>query len=275
VPLAKDRLAALAKNSAELSPRQFALVERFVALFRSPCDFKIGPCGSDIVNETVLVDFGDTLRLHHCLSTAPFSKDKFEHGLAAALDDAGIPVESAPRGNPGYDIKIRGVKTSLKTQADRNIRADSIHVSKWMELGKGTWGENLHDLEGLRTRLFKHMEDYDRIFTLRALRQGTPDFLYELVEIPKALIMRAKDGKLSFAPKTKQAGSRPGYCTVQDASGKQLFQLYFDGGSERKLQVKHLLKEACQVHATWQFKGLPQTKETESETLLELDPGQA
>ena len=89
------------------------------------------------------------------------------------------------------------------------------------------------------------------------------------------LMLQAKDGALSSAPKTKQAGSRPGYCTVRDKNGMQLFQLYFDGGSERKLQVKHLLKSACKVHGTWQFKGLPQTRETAAETLLELDPEQA
>ena len=144
-----------------------------------------------------------------------------------------------------------------------------------MELGKGEWGEDLADLEGLRERMFNHMQDYERIFTLRALRRGSPDFVYELVEIPKELMLRAKFGELAFAPRTKQKGSRPGYCTVRDESGMQLFQLYFDGGSERKLQVKHLRKSACKVHATWQFASLPQTKATAEETLLELDPEQA
>ncbi len=31
------------------------------------------------------------------------------------------------------------------------------------------------------------------------------------------------------------------------------FQLYFDGGTERKLQIKHLLKSLCVVHAEWKF----------------------
>jgi type II restriction enzyme len=29
--------------------------------------------------------------------------------------------------------------------------------------------------------------------------------------------------------------------------------LYFDGGGERKLQIKHLLKSHCAVIATWEF----------------------
>ena len=31
------------------------------------------------------------------------------------------------------------------------------------------------------------------------------------------------------------------------------YQLYFDGGTERKLQIKNLRKDLCTVHATWVF----------------------
>ena len=45
---------------------------------------------------------------------------------------------------------------------------------------------------------------------------------------------------------------KPGYCYVEE-NGNTLFSLYFDGGGERKLQVKGLQKSLCTVHATWQF----------------------
>jgi len=44
----------------------------------------------------------------------------------------------------------------------------------------------------------------------------------------------------------------PGYCYVEDADGVS-FALYFDGGGERKLQIKNLQKRLCVVHATWEF----------------------
>jgi type II restriction enzyme len=31
------------------------------------------------------------------------------------------------------------------------------------------------------------------------------------------------------------------------------FELYFDAGAERKLQVRHLRKDLCTVHAQWEF----------------------
>jgi type II restriction enzyme len=32
-----------------------------------------------------------------------------------------------------------------------------------------------------------------------------------------------------------------------------MYELYFDGGTERKLQVKNLRRDLCRIHATWQF----------------------
>lgn len=46
---------------------------------------------------------------------------------------------------------------------------------------------------------------------------------------------------------------KPGYCHVTDAQGRTRFDLYFDGGTERKLQIKGLDKSLCRVHGTWSF----------------------
>lgn len=46
---------------------------------------------------------------------------------------------------------------------------------------------------------------------------------------------------------------KPGYCHVNDVNGNEKFQLYFDGGTERKLQIKNLDKGFCVVHAEWEF----------------------
>lgn len=59
-------------------------------------------------------------------------------------------------------------------------------------------------------------------------------------------------GKLRIVSNSKQ-NPKPGYCTIKDAGGRTKFQLYFDGGTERKLQIKDLRKDLCIVHATWRF----------------------
>jgi len=57
---------------------------------------------------------------------------------------------------------------------------------------------------------------------------------------------------LEIQRKTKQE-TRPGYCRVKDAERELKFELYFDAGSERKLQIRHLRKDLCKENAQWVF----------------------
>jgi type II restriction enzyme len=129
-----------------------------------------------------------------------------------------------------------------------------IHVSKWMELGRGEW-----KLDLLLKLFLEHMEGYDRIFTFRRLDPGPVQYEYEFVEIPKALMLEAANAQLVVQEKSKQS-PKPGYGSVFDNSsplgpafGELKYALYFDGGTERKLQIKSLRKSLCKVHASWQF----------------------
>ena len=152
----------------------------------------------------------------------------------------------------GHDITVQGVPCSLKTQADKGIREDEIYISKFMELGKGHWSASVSDLRGLRDQFMRHMDSYERVFSLRCLAKEPTHWRYELVEIPKAVLQEASTGKFTVCRDSKQS-PKPGYCDVKDADGDIKFQLYFDGGTERKLQIKHLRKDLCMVHAQWEF----------------------
>jgi len=205
---------------------------------------------SDFAGERFIADFGDTLRLHHVFSEEPFTKDKFEYALSVILSACGHRAALAPKGNPGRDIEIDGKRFSLKTQADKGIKATTLHISKFMELGKGKWGTDERDLKGLRDQFLAHMQQYDRILSLRYLSHVGSRH-YELVEIPKSLLELAADGTFEMKHDSTQ-NPRPGYCRVHDGV-ELLFELYFDGGGERKLQVRHLLKQRCIMHAEWRF----------------------
>jgi len=241
---------SLAERLAALRPNQVAFIDRIVAQLQAPATFVRNPT-SDFITETVLNDLGDTLRIHHCFSAEPFSKDKFEYALETACIASQIPAFRANRGNPGHDLTINKVPFSLKTQADKSIRSDTIHISKFMELGKGSWTDKPAQLNGLRDQFFHHMRSYDRIITLRKLQDVELEY-YELVEIPKTLLLEAKDGEFEMKLGSTQM-PKPGYCTIRSPSGQIKFELYFDGGTERKLQIKNLSKTLCIVHATWKF----------------------
>lgn len=247
-----DHFSKLSASIKTLSDGQMSLIQESVDAFNKPYINIERNSTSDLVSEKFLYDFGDLLRIHHCYSKQPFSKDKFEYALERVCNINNLNAKLSTAGNPGNDITIDGIGFSLKTQADSNIRAGKVHISKFMELGKGNWSDKIEDLIGLRQQFFNHMRSYERILTLRCLDKKVEHYKYELVEIPKKLLLEAEHGELSIQTDSKQ-NPKPGYCRVKDKNGNEKYQLYFDGGGERKLQVKNLLKEYCTVHAQWEF----------------------
>lgn len=245
----QDKIISLLEK---LSDSQLELLERIGAALVLPVNCVRNP-SSDIVTGRISGELGDILKMHHVLSEEPFTKDKFEYALEQVLNRDGKSAKLAPKGNPGHDITVENEKWSLKTQADANIKFDALYISKFKELGHGPWRDE-SDLIGLRKQFLDHMQGYDRILILRGFRPGkmpsTNHWFYELVEIPKVLFEKAAHGKLSMQHDSKQ-DPKPGYCRVLDEDGHQEFCLYFDGGSERKLQIKEILKRLCTVHATW------------------------
>lgn len=230
-----------------LSPAQQQWVKAAILAFGIPRIFWRAP-NSDIVTQAVLENLGDRLLSHHANSRQALSKDRFEFALEAALNASNIPAQLVKsRTNRGHDITIQNSPVSLKTEAAQNIKEDTIHVSKWMELGKGEWV-----LSRLRDIFLEHMRSYERIFTLRCLSSDPSRIRYELVEIPKSLLLEAQNCVLEVRKDSTQK-PKPGYGYVKDAAGDLKFSLYFDGGTERKLQIKHLRKDLCKVHATWVF----------------------
>ncbi|MCK9588273.1 MAG: hypothetical protein M0Q93_02790 [Terrimicrobiaceae bacterium] len=180
----EQRIERLLAAIPELTNYRLQLVDKIVWIFQQPKEFVCNPT-STLIPQEVLEDFGDVLRMHHSFSREPFSKDKFEYALERVLLESAIPAQMAPRGTRGFDIEIAGEKYSLKTEAAKTIRENTIHISKFMELGGGTWGSDPKDLIGLRQQFLANLNGLNRILILRALKNGNPVFKYELVEIPK------------------------------------------------------------------------------------------
>lgn len=249
--MSEEQVRRVASLLSGLNQSQLDWIEEIVKQFNRPHDFNSNP-DSDIISECMMQEIGDALRLHHCFSKESFSKDKFEYLMERAAKICDIDAELARKGNPGHDITITGTRFSLKTQADKSIRRQTVHISKFMELGRGAWSDDDDDLIGLRDQFFAHMRSYERILVLRTLSKAPADWEYELREIPKRLLELARNGRLEMRHGSRQM-PKPGYCHVLDEEGKLLFQLYFDGGGERKLQIKHIEISSCIVHASWTF----------------------
>ena len=248
-------LAKLTERIAKLSDGQVTLLDSLVDTFEQ--DITANRLkNSDVASDEFLAAFGDMLKLHHTLSLDYLDKHRFEAVMERICRTLGHEASRPPMNNPGHDLTIDGVAWSLKTQGDRNIKRAQLHIFKFMELGKGKW-KTEKDLYGLRDMFLEHMNAYSRIFQLRYFplapsAQESASHYYELVEIPKSLLAEAKNGTIEMMHKSRQ-NPKPGYCTVSDSSGHVKFKLYFDGGTERKLQIKNLRKDLCVEHANWKF----------------------
>ena len=252
----EERIRLLCEALREITDSQIEWTEAVIAQFRIKPKIYTNP-KSDLVSTCVSEGFADALQIHHCFSTEALSKDRFEYALERIMNRCGVPAKLAKRGNPGHDITIRGLTYSLKTQADKGVKKEFLHISKFMELGKGAWIVE-EDLKGLRDRFFRHMGSYDRILQLRRL-VDTPELQqYELVEIPKSLLAKAKLVECKFVEGSTQT-PKPGRAVVIE-DGVHLFDLYFDGGTERKLQIQAIDKRQCTIHAQWDIRRLPLTE---------------
>lgn len=246
---------SLADKIRKFRPAQRRLIEQLVDAFIEGTAYTINP-RSDFATDEFAQEFADILRFHHLGTGQPLSKDKFEYAMVQAFREMGVDASKTEGGTyPGQDITVGGVPWSLKTEAARNTKANKLHISKFMEMGKGAW-QTEADLEALRERMFTHLTRYDRILSLRCLSQiedadAGRVYKYELVEIPKELLERSDDFPIEFKTNSRQTPI-PASCYVLDETGVLLLELYFDGGTERKLQIRNILKDACIVHATWE-----------------------
>lgn len=249
--LSEKEINKIVDALSRLTPAQQEWIKSAIDMFGAACQFERSH-NSDVVTDSVLINLGDRLLSHHAGSRQALSKDRFEFAFESALNASGIAAQLVKsRTNRGHDITIQGIPVSLKTEAAANIRDEFIHVSKWMELGRGEW-----ELPLLLDLFIEHMKSYARIFTLRRLKDDGSKIRYELVEIPKALLLEAANCELEVCANSRQ-NPKPGYGYVNDTMGQLKYALYFDGGTERKLQIKNLRKDLCKVHATWIFTSTP------------------
>jgi hypothetical protein len=247
--MTSTKLNILISNLKKLPENQLHWVENVIDILNCSHSFILHD--KNLMNEEWFESFGDALMIHHAFSNEPFTKDKFEHALVNTAKLVGLKAEFATRGNRGYDIVVESTKFSLKTQADKSIKSDLIWISKYMELGKGEWSDKPNQLQGFVTAFLAHLEMSHKILILRCLKKA-PNWKYELIEIPKNVLERSKNGNLKMMIDSIQM-PKPGYCEIVAKDGSIDFQLYFDGGTERKLQIRKLRKSKCNLIGEWNF----------------------
>lgn len=178
--LVDNLIAAISRLSAPRQKRVALLVDAYERGFISFFD-----ASSDLIDLEMADVLGDQIVAHHSTSKEALSKDKFEFALERSytecLREAIMPDS---RTHP-YDMIIEGNRFSIKTEAAKAIKPKFLHVSKWMELGKGEW-----DIQSQLNRFLQHLKGYDRVIVLRKMNKSDV-ITYQLVEIPMSVLSMA------------------------------------------------------------------------------------
>ncbi len=231
-----------------LNREQAHLVKEIAQSLAQNVYSKISP-HSDICSERFCSEFETRLKLYHSLNNDALKKKTFEYTFALSsrkdLKVADIQENSV---HAGADVIVNGIPFSLKTEASRSILANRIKISKLME---ARWirecSSTVDIVEGLHKRVVPHLEKYERIIVLRAIKYHENSYQYRLLEVPKKVLLLVE--KLSsddFTPITKHGSSR---ADVYE-NNKKLFRIGIDGSVE-KVTIEHLLEDCCVFHGEW------------------------
>lgn len=94
----------------------------------------------------------------------------------------------------------------------------------------------------------EHLNRYDRILTLRST--NAPDFKvkYELIEIPRDLMLRVETLRTEDFSEPTAANSSG--ADVLGKNGKKAFRVSLDG-SDAKVTIGGLRVDLCRFHGSW------------------------
>lgn len=261
-----DPLLAIVKR---LHPAQIELLLEMASAMMRHVEETPNPA-SDIAVEAFRVNFRNRLLLHHAANESKLTKKAFEYAFRAASAAAGrnaVIVDSQT--NPGTDVVVGHENFSLKTEAAKSLRAGFITISK---LSEGRWIQQCSTTEELAeataTRIPAHLLQYDRILTLRGRDLSANKVLYELVEIPRSVLLNIQNLKPdNFSPRTAQGGSSASV----SIDGRRAFTLRLDG-SDGKVTISGLDVQLCLQHCSWVIPTVAPAAEDESEAVPTPSP---
>jgi len=184
---------------------------------------------------------------------AALTKKTFEYFFCGASRASGRAAYQTQNSvHPGEDVIVDGQRFSLKTEGGKSINRQVVHISKLMEARSLRSCHSAEDYwQFAQRRIIDHLQHYERIISLRSF-QGVANVVeYELVEIPRDLLLRISAlTPDNFSARTANGSSS---ATVRSDEHHPLFTLSLDGSVE-KVTIRGLDIRNCTVHARWGVK---------------------
>lgn len=228
---------------ASVTSAEHRRLGEFLEALRTPCDVSMNP--SSQFNSTEFeTEFRSKLLTHHCFMGSPLFQESFDSAFFSSCTQAGFDVVRAPDGQRFWDVKVAGRRISLKSTKAKNLRDDTLHISK---LTEAAWIQDCRTARARRERTFKLFKEYraeaDAIIQLRYFQDRRR---YELVEIPVNLFSQILEVRLTHFSAEGPTINIP---VGQDPPD---FTLKLDR-SDAKITIANIRKDLCVVHGTWQL----------------------
>lgn len=248
-PITPDPIGQLLAVVRTLAPAQVQLLLNMARAMSGGLTSTINPA-SDLLDAAAVATFSDILLMHHANHQEKFHKKAFEYAFAAAALATGKTATIvANTTNPGADVIVDAVAFSLKTEAAKSIRHSHIFISKLME---ARWIRECHTpeafLRGVVQSILPHLQQYQRILILRAFDLAATQVQYDLVEIPRDLLLQIAN--LQPADFRLHSGRSGGSHADVLIEGSKAFTLNLEGSVE-KVQIRALDVTRCILHGSW------------------------
>ncbi len=253
-PLNEGAKARLSRKIQTLDDSTCAVLETIVAGLATRFDEVIEK-DTDIVTAVFARNFRTRLQLHHATHEEVFKKKTFEFAFKAASIVAGRTAEmDQDVTSAGYDVKVDGVRYSLKTESGKRPSSTQIKISKLMEARWIRECRTGEDYLANMAKVAKHFSHYDRVLMLRSCHITVPfrGVRYDLWEIPHTLLRLVTTIKSGdFSVRLKSGTST----VIVKSDGMDVFKLRLDGSVE-KITLERLQLTVCRKHASWAVAGL-------------------
>ena len=226
-----------------VTPAEKRRLREFVSALRTPCRAHMDP-KSPFNSVDFETEFRSKLLTHHCFMGSPLFQESFDSAFVAACSRAGHQVEQAPPGQRFWDVMVDGRRISLKSSKAKNLRDETLHISK---LTEAAWIQDCRTATKRREHTHRLFQEYcGEVDAIVQLRYFHSVCLYELVEIPVSLF--------SQVLKVSQTHFSADGPTINIPIGKNPpdFTLKLDR-SDAKVTIANINKDLCLVHGTWQL----------------------
>ena len=130
-------MSDLAKKILELPPHARSLIEKIVTAAKT-ANGDTFAAKHWLMTKELYALFGLKLAMYHAVTNSPVNKYAFENVLAESCQEVGLSAELPNSSTADVDVILAGKKTSLKSEGKIH---DSIHISKFCELGWGPWSK--------------------------------------------------------------------------------------------------------------------------------------